>query len=348
MFKLSKKSESFTPYEPLSGNFKIRLDANESFIVPSKRLEGKILRAVKEVSLNRYPDPMATELCRSFAAAYGVDEGEVAASNGSDEMISVLYNAFMDEGDKIMVTEPDFSMYRFYASLGGFEVISLKKKELKPSVKAIIKMITEEKPRIFIFSNPCNPTGYGIKRDDVLKIARAAGEAGTLVVADEAYMEFWNQSVIPYINDFDNLLVMKTCSKALGSASLRVGFSVAPKRLTDVIKMVKPPYNVNSFSQVAAKVILDEKDYVKRVSRQIVLRKKELYRGLKALEREDFKVLPSSSNFVVVLSDRANDIFKALIERGIAIRCFNGFLRITAGSKSENAEVISAIADILS
>ncbi len=347
MFKLSKKSEGFTPYEPLKGDFRIRLDANESFIVPSKALENKIIRAVRAENLNRYPDPTAFGLCEAFALAYGVKTEEVAASNGSDEMISVLYNAFMDEGDRILVTEPDFSMYRFYASLAGYEVISLKKKNLKPSVKDIIKKIETERPRIFIFSNPCNPTGYGIKKSDVLKIAEAAGKVGTLVVADEAYMEFWDQSVIPYINDFDNLLVMKTCSKALGSASLRVGFSVAPKRLTDVIKMVKPPYNVSAYSQAAARVILEEKDYVKKVSRQIVLRKKELYRGLKALERDGFRVLPSVSNFVVVLSENARAIFDELLKKGIAVRCFNGFLRITAGSKKENAEVISAIFEIL-
>ncbi len=347
MFNLSEKSKGFTPYEPLSGSFKIRLDANESFILPSKRLENKILREISEVNINRYPDPLATSLCRAFASCYGVNEECVSASNGSDEMISVIYNAFLDNGDKILVTEPDFSMYRFYASLLGNEVISLKKKNLKPSVNEIIKKITKEKPRIFIFSNPCNPTGYGIKRDDVLKIVSAAGKVGTLVVADEAYMEFWDQSVISFVNDFDNLLVMKTCSKALGSAALRVGFAVAPKRLTDVIKAVKPPYNVNSLSQVAARVILEEKDYVKKVSRQIVLRRKELYKGLKALERENFKVLRSSSNFVVVVTENAKSIFEALLEKGIAIRCFNGFLRITAGTKQENAEVISAVSEIL-
>ena len=200
MFQLNEKVKNLTPYEPISGTYEIRLDANESFLTVPKNIENEMVEALKNSALNRYPDPMATKLVEGFSKYFGVNPECVTAGNGSDEIISVIMNAFLQKGDKILTLEPDFSMYRFYAEIAECESVKYQKDEnLDVNIDDVITLAKRENVRIVIFSNPCNPTSRIITKDHIRKLINSTD---ALVVLDEAYMDFWDQSILDEVENY--------------------------------------------------------------------------------------------------------------------------------------------------
>ena len=344
MYQLNDKIKELTPYEPLKGDFKIRLDANESYLHIPQYIMELILAGGNLFNTNRYPDPMATELCSAFAHLYGVPASLVAAGNGSDELISVIFSAFLMKGDKYASFDNDFSMYDFYGHIAEAELRKIKKKpDLTIDVDETINIINSENVKLLIFSNPCNPTSLGLKREDVRKIIK---NVNALVILDEAYMDFWDQSIITEIEDYDNLIILRTCSKAFGLAALRVGFAVANNTLINAIKAVKSPYNVNTVSQHIAAKVLSHRGEVNAATEQIKHSTKELYDALINLNEKlgnIWEIFPTCTNFVTVRFEDARKLYEYLLSIGIAIRCFGPYLRITAGSNNENTQLIKFI-----
>jgi len=347
MFQLNEKVKNLTPYEPISGTYEIRLDANESFLNVPEEIENEMVEALKNTALNRYPDPMATKLVEGFAKYYKVDSNCVTAGNGSDEIISVIMNAFLQKGDKILTLEPDFSMYRFYAEIAECESVKYQKNEnLDVNIDEVIALANAEKVRIVIFSNPCNPTSRIVGKDDIRKLINSV-EA--LVVLDEAYMDFADdESLLSEFVNYDNLIILKTCSKALGSAALRLGFAVANKTLTNVIKAVKSPYNVNSVSQALGEVLFAHPDYIDNCIETVIKSKEELYSAILKIKSDKIeRVYESHTNFVFIKVKNAREVFEKMKNRGIIIRNMGDFLRITAGTKYENEKMLAELIKVL-
>ena len=346
MFQLNEKVKNLTPYEPISGTYEIRLDANESFLEFSEEIENEMIEALKNTAFNRYPDPMATKLVDGFSKYFGVNPECVTAGNGSDEIISVIMNAFLQKGDKILTLEPDFSMYRFYAEIAECESVKYQKNEnLDVNIDDVISLANNEKVRIVIFSNPCNPTSRIITRDDVRKLIKSTD---ALVVLDEAYMDFADQSLLSEFNDYDNLIILKTCSKALGSAALRLGFAVANKTLTNVIRAVKSPYNVNSVSQALGEVLFAHPDYIDNCIETVVNSRKELYSAILQIKSDKIeKVFETHTNFVFLKVKNAKQVFEKMKENSIIIRNMGDYLRITAGTKNENEKMLETFKKVL-
>ncbi|MFI3206729.1 MAG: histidinol-phosphate transaminase [Clostridia bacterium] len=346
MYKLNEKIRELTPYDPIKGDYKIRLDANESFLKIPEHIKTKIDNKLSDISYNRYPDPLATEISETFAKLFSLETKNIVAGNGSDELIALLFTGFVMKGDKFATFENDFSMYRFYGSLSECEGILIPKNEdFTIDVDKSIEMCKNNNVKLLIFSNPCNPTSLGLTKEKVLNIVSSLPE--TLVIADEAYMDFWNESIISEIENYSNLLLLKTCSKAFGMAALRVGFAIGNETLIKAIKAIKSPYNLNSYSQAMATVVLEHKEEIDSALDCILKSKEEMQIALKSLEQEDFVVLDSVTNFIVIKTSRAEEIFKYLLQNSIAVRCFKTFLRITAGTKEENAETIKCIKNFL-
>ena len=343
-FVLNEKIKNLTPYSPVEGEYAVRLDANESYFSLSEEILSEVKEAIGKVDFNRYPDPFATELCEAFAKFYGIDKNFVTAGNGSDELISVIMTAFLQKGDKVMTVTPDFSMYAFYASIVEAQCIDfLKNTSLEFSVDDVINEAKEKNVRVLIFSNPCNPTSLGVKRDEMRKLISSLS---CLVVLDEAYMDFWDESLINEAEKYDNLIILRTCSKAFGLAAMRLGFAVASKTLTDVIRSVKSPYNVNSLSQAAGTVVLNHVDYLKECTESIKRSRDELYKMITALsEKYKGKIKPVASvtNFVYTEFEKAEELFEFLKTKGIAVRKMGTHLRISAGSEDENRKVCEGI-----
>ncbi len=349
MFQLNEKVKNLIPYEPISGDYEIRLDANESFLTVPQAIENEMVEALKNTAFNRYPDPMASKLVEGFAKYFKVNPDCVTAGNGSDEIISVIMNAFLQKGDKILTLEPDFSMYRFYAEIAECESVKYQKNEnLDVNVDEVITLANSEKVRIIIFSNPCNPTSRIITKEEIRKLVN---NTDALVVLDEAYMDFAeDESLLNEFEQYDNLIILKTCSKALGSAALRLGFAVANKTLTNAIRAVKSPYNVNSVSQALGEVLFSHPDYIDECIETVIKSKEELYSSLTELASKTDKIeriYESHTNFVFMKVKKAKEVFEKMKNRGIIIRNMGENLRITAGTKYENEKMLATLQSIL-
>ncbi|MBE6804584.1 MAG: histidinol-phosphate transaminase [Ruminococcaceae bacterium] len=347
MFQLNEKVKNLTPYEPISGTYEIRLDANESFLTVPENIENEMVEALKNTALNRYPDPMATKLVEGFSKYFGVNPECVTAGNGSDEIISVIMNAFLQKGDKILTLEPDFSMYRFYAEIAECESVKYQKDDnLDVNIDDVITLANSENVRIVIFSNPCNPTSRIITKDHIRKLINSTD---ALVVLDEAYMDFAeDESLLGEFENYDNLIILKTCSKALGSAALRLGFAVANKTLTNVIRAVKSPYNVNSVSQALGEVLFAHPDYIDNCIETVVNSRKELYNEILKIKSDKIeKVYETHTNFVFMKVKNAKQVFEKMKENSIIIRNMGEYLRITAGTKHENEKMFETFKKVL-
>lgn len=344
-YELCKKVRNLKPYDPISGEYKIRLDANESYYAMPQELLDEMKEIVQRTNFNRYPDPYAVKPVQAFADFYDIDPNCITAGNGSDELISVIMTNLLQKGSKIMTIEPDFSMYRFYATLCENEVISCPKDEnLNINIDEALRFANENNADMIIFSNPCNPTGQGVPAADVRRLVEGVS---ALVVLDEAYMDFWDEPFLQNAADYDNLIVLKTASKCIGSAAIRLGFAVANRTITNAIRAVKAPYNVNTLSQNIGTCIFSHKQLLLSRRLEIIAAKNELYKGIKTLAERynaSMQIFETRTNFVYIKTDLAKSIFDFMLQNSIAIRCFGGTaLRITAGSPVENAEFLSTL-----
>ena len=348
MYEIPERLKNIDFYDPVTKPFRIRLDANESFLELPDSIRTEVAQAVSNIDFNRYPDPMAEKLCEKFGEFFQVQPKFLTAGNGSDELISLIVLNFLEKGDTMLTVMPDFSMYGFYASAIGARVEAVEKEEdMALSAAQVINQAREKKASLVIFSNPCNPTAFVAKREDILQIVE---QLDALVVVDEAYMDFSEGSVLSEIEHYENLIVLKTFSKAFGMAAIRLGFAAANESLTRILRRVKSPYNVNSMTQAVGCVLLNHPDYLQQCIEKICSSREDLYKKLKEMEenkQEIERVYATSTNFVYLKVQKAEKIFTKLQEQGISIRYMNGYLRVTAGSPKENQEVVSALEELL-
>ena len=351
MYQLNEKIRGLRPYSPVTEDSRVHLDANESFLPLPAPIVEELAAALSQVRFNRYPDPAAGELCRAFAAYYGVPAENVAAGNGSDELITVLFSAFLQRGEAFATLEPDFSMYAFNGHIQEARHVPIPKRgDFSVDVDAAIDACRREGVKLLIFSNPGNPTSVLLPREQVRRLARSLPD--TLVVLDEAYMDFAapGHSLLPEAADFENLLILRTCSKAFGMAALRLGFAVGPKPLVDAVKAVKSPYNVNALSQKLGALVLSHPEELREAREAILASRRELTAGLEGLARRypgRFSLLPSVTNFAALAMEDGDALFRFVGERGVSIRYTGGLVRVTCGAPEENRAVLAAIEDYL-
>ena len=217
--RIPEKLQSKEPYTPVTAGYSIRLDANESPYNVSAELREDMKRALDDIDFNRYPDPLAADLCKAFARAYGIRSSYVTAGNGSDELIGLILSSFLEKGEGVTVALPDFSMYAFYASLSE-EKLHVFKRDGAPTLDGLRAFVRETGSAAVIFSNPCNPTGQGYDRKSVLQFVLSTD---ALCIIDEAYMDFWDQSILADAPWLENAFVLRTLSKVFGAAALRLG-----------------------------------------------------------------------------------------------------------------------------
>ena len=325
-YELNKKIRELEPYEPISGTYKIRLDANECPENYPDFIKEEIKNAIDTIDFNRYPDPLAEKVVTAFADYYGINPKYVTAGNGSDELIFLIEAAFMEKGDRMLCVAPDFSMYKFYSSICEVECDTfIKSDDLSIDTDALIEKVNRDNIKLLLFSNPCNPTGQGMTAEDARRLVTSVN---ALVILDEAYMDFWDQSLINEVEKYSNLIIFRTASKAVGSAALRLGFAVANETISRAVKAVKSPYNVNTF----------------------VRNREKLYNDLLELSAlsDDFKVYNSCANFVFVKTSFGKDLWNYLKDNSIVIRFMGDYIRISVGTEEENEELISCIKTYLS
>ena len=336
-YTLNNKIKNLVPYEPISGSFNIRLDANECTLNYNDEFKQLVFDAVNSIEFNRYPDPTCINIRKSFADFYGIDYKNVTVGNGSDELLFIIESAFLEKGDSLLVATPDFSMYEFYSSIAEVNCVKyVKNTELNIDIDKLINIVNSNNIGLVLFSNPCNPTGQGVCKKDIVKLLNSVN---ALVVLDEAYMDFWSddESLIKDVYNYSNLIVLRTASKAMGSAALRLGFAVSNITITNALTAVKSPYNVNTLSQTIGASVYKNKKFLKNQINTIVENTNLLYNRLVDIgeKTEDFLVYPTKTNFVFVKTSFGKDLWNFLKDNSVAIRFMGDYIRITAGTKEE-------------
>lgn len=349
MNQLVKKSiQQLTPYEAKELKGMIRLDANENTRA-SYLLNQKIGRALMEVPVNQYPDSDARELRKVLGKELMVSPEKIIVGCGSDQLISMILQAFIDPGDKILTQAPTFSMYKISNQIAGGETMEVPLEEgFKFNLSSFLRAIGENRPKIVFLTNPNNPTGGVIPREQIIKIIECTNG---LVVVDEAYYEFYGESVVDLTGYYHNLMVLRTLSKAYGLAGARVGYGIASREVIDILNRVKPPYNVSSLDQQAALVCLENKAALEGMIEEILSER----RRLEALmgEIEGIEVFESHGNFILIKLKKARGLYEHLFHNGLLVRYFGeqgplaGCLRVTVGTEKENNTFLGLLDEYL-
>ena len=328
----------------------IKLNQNENPWDAPARIKDEVLRRFAARNWSRYPDFVPTSLREQLAAFARWKPDGIIAGNGSNELIQAVLMVTIAAGKRVLISEPTFMLYRQVATVfdGDVETVSLTP-DLKYDGAALLKTIETKQPDVTIICSPNNPTGCVIDEATLRSILAASGG---LVVIDEAYHEFAQRSVVPLLNDHENLVVLRTFSKAMAYAALRVGYLLAAPELVREIGKAVLPYNLNVFSQIAAEVAMEnyERELGPLVQR-IIAERDRLFGELSKIK--GLAPVESEANFIVVKSAMdPKQIFADLLKRDILIRDVSGYpmlrdyFRFSVGTPEENDYLLKTIREI--
>jgi histidinol-phosphate aminotransferase len=311
----------------------ILLDANENGW-------GSTFNEIKELKLNRYPDPHQKDLIKITSEYYGIPEENLFFGVGSDEIIDLLIRIFCEpKKNKAIIPEPTYGMYKVSCDINNTETIEiLLDDNFQPDIEEIKKNYSEDVKIIFLCS-PNNPTGNLLNRKKVLDICRTFN---SIIVVDEAYIDFSIEGTFAKdIKDYPNLVILRTFSKAWGLAGIRLGYCISTPALTKILFKVKAPYNINSLTRYAAAKAIGNSSKKDEYAAGIIRERERLKNLLESLP-DVSKVFNSDANFLLVKFKDAKKIQKQLAEKGIIIRDrssqpkLESCLRISIGSQEEN------------
>jgi histidinol-phosphate aminotransferase len=300
------------------------------------------LRQLTPEQLASYPEREPVEA--AVADFLGVAKPEVLLTNGVDEAIHLVCETYLEPGDEALIAVPTYSMYRIYVMAAGAQVVAVPTgKDFAFPADELCKRITP-RTRLIAVANPNNPTGTVASAADLLRIARSAPDAAMLV--DEAYFEFYGQSMLAAREELSNLFVARTCSKAYGLAGLRIGVLVGDAEQMRAVRRVSSPYNVNAVALACLPEALADQDYIQQYVSEVRESRVRLERALEAL---GIQFWPSHANFVLARVGAASSFVEHMRRRGILVRdrtsdhgC-EGCVRITLGPRAHANRLLSAL-----
>ena len=330
---------------------RVKLDQNESPFDLPEPVKRRVMEAALRRPWSRYPPFSPAPFLEKLAAHAGWRGDGVLAGNGSNELIEALLLVTVGEGTPVVIPEPTFTLYALITKiLGGRAVRAPLGDDLGYDAAALARARRENAAPLTIACSPNNPTGGALAMD---AIEALCDEADGLVVVDEAYGEFAGVSAVPLLERHPNLVVLRTFSKALGLAGLRVGYLLAAPELVSEVNKARLPYNLNFFSQLAAEAALEERQLLRERTAALVAERERLRAALG--DMEGVRPFPSLANFVLVELQNAapGAVHAALAERGILVRDVSGYprlgrhLRLSVGSPGENDALLEALPEAL-
>ena len=327
----------------------IKLASNENPLGPSP----KAIEAIKKnlATLNRYPDSNGFYLKRRIAKNLNLEPSNIILGNGSDELIDIIIKTFVEEDEHIITADFTFLEYKIISSVKGRTVTTVPLKYFKYDLEAIKKKI-DKKTKVVFIANPNNPTGTYVTKIEVEEFMRSLPD-GVLLVLDEAYDTFIDVNDFPdslsYVRN-NNVIVLRTFSKAYGLAGIRVGFAVAKPEFISYMEIARQPFNVNSLAQVAATAALDDKKFLKKTRKTVFEGKRYLY---DALAKLGIPFVPSVSNFILIDTGRDGvGVFKEMLKYGVIVRDMKqyglkNYIRVTIGTKKENERFVKVLRKVI-
>jgi len=326
-----------------------RFDTNTSPYRPTHWLK-KLSEDLPNLDINQYPDTSYTSLRKKLSNYIGVDRDRIVVANGADEAFDIISKTYLDQGFTSIESSPTYSYYRIITELNSSKLISIpRKKNFSNDVDAILNNIGNTTQIIYLCS-PNNPTGNSVDRNDILRILN---ETKSNVVIDEAYQEYGGESFIDLTEEYDNLLIVKTLSKAFALAGARIGYIVGCKRAVDLLNKVRPPNSLNVISLRLAEFALDDVNWTKRKIKIIL---KERDRCMKEINHiKNVKTYPSDANFFLIefLNKSSESVCDSLIKKGLVLRKLKGHpvlencLRFSVGLPKHNDEFLVSLQNIM-
>lgn len=340
MFNLDKITreniKALKPYssarDEYTGVAKINLDANEN---PYNE------------PFNRYPDPLQRELKEQIGNVKGANPKNIFLGNGSDEAIDLLFRAFCEPAvDNIVTISPSYGMYQVCADINNTPVIKVSLNDDFSLDADKVIAATNENTKIIFLCSPNNPSGNLLESKEIAKVISSFDG---LVVIDEAYIDFAPAaSWLPNLEDYPNIVILQTFSKAWGMAGIRLGMAFASEEIINTLNKIKYPYNLNMLTQDVAFNLLSDVENMKGWVEILLSEKTAMEESLKTIKGVQ-KIYPSDANFLLVKIDNARDIYNTLVDQGIIVRdrsnveLCDSSLRITIGSPEENKTLLTAL-----
>ena len=341
---MRETTRNFEVYYNPKLNGEIRLDTNTNVLGSNPAAEKYL--AENRWDLNGYPNTYSNGLREALGELYGLDKDNFIAGNGSDEMLDVTFKTFTNWGDNSVVPVPSYTLYDDFVEMNGGKAHEV---DLTEDFQLDVDEIVKQDAKVAIMPSPNNPTGNCFRQKDIEEIlSRFNG----IVVVDEAYAEYADDAMIRRVDEFDNLVVLRTFSKAYAMAALRVGYAAANRKLADMMMRVKIPYSLNMVSEGAAIAAVKDQDFIRRSVEMVREQRPKLDAGLRKL---GFETFPSDSNFILARAPIDHkELVQGLKERGVLIRDFGAkrrtenCVRTTVGTAELNAILLEKAEEVIS
>jgi histidinol-phosphate aminotransferase len=332
--------QKLTPYasarSEFTGKADVFLDANEN----------SFASVGSDKDYTRYPDPLQKAIKQKLAQIEYLSSNQIFLGNGSDEGIDLLLRIFCNPGkDKVLIMPPTYGMYKVSADINDLEVIKVPlKADFSIDVPNVMKAVEEFSPKVLFICSPNNPTGNVQNREDILEILR---HFKGIVAIDEAYIDFCPEhSFLGEITNFNNLVIFRTFSKAWGLAALRLGIAYSNQEIITAFNGVKPPYNINAYTQEVALQALGNLTQKDNLIEEMLSAKAQLIKALSQIPEIE-EIFPSDTNFIFLKMKDAVKVYQQLLNQGIIIRnqtkVYPEGLRITVGTPTENEALLKAL-----
>ncbi len=322
----------------------VKLNGNENPYGASPRVAG----AVAGAPLHIYPDPLQRRMRGALADYTGLGPENIIVGAGSDELIDLLFRLFISPGDKVVDCDPTFAMYAFCARIAGAKIDMVPRDELFDIDVSAVRDALDSSAKMIFVTSPNNPTGNLAGKPEIVQLL----ETGRLVVVDEAYFEFCNETVVDLVREYENLVVLRTMSKWAGLAGVRVGYGVMSTSVADHMIDIKPPYSVSVAAEAALLASLDDTGTLMGNVDKIVQERERLVSLLN--ETEGATPWPSSGNFILCqfAPGRAHDMYEGLASQGIFVRNFRSprlrdCFRVAVGTPEQGDAFIGALRELL-
>ncbi|AZB43327.1 histidinol-phosphate transaminase [Bacillus sp. FJAT-42376] len=328
----------------------VKLASNENPYGSSAKVKQAVEREISQLAL--YPDGYSAELREKLSSMVGVDQDQLIFGNGSDEIVQIICRALLDQNSNTVMATPTFPQYRHNAIIENAEIREVPLKAGEHDLDAMLEAIDDYTKVVWVCS-PNNPTGNYVNKSSMEAFLKKVPPS-VLVVLDEAYAEYVTAEdypdSVPYLQTYENVMILRTFSKAYGLAALRIGYGIGCRKLVQMIEPAREPFNTSRIAQAAALAALDDQEFIQTCRERNRAGLKQYYAFC---EENNLSYYPSEGNFILIdFNQDANSLFQQLLERGYIVRSgaalgFPTSLRITVGSEGQNREIIELLKTLL-
>lgn len=359
LFSISESLKAIKPYEagkPLSEVEReygitnaVKLASNENPFGFSPQVTRAVLSRLP--GMNRYPEPVPFTLCQKLAEKHHVQKENLVIGNGSDDIIALLAHGFLDPGQEAVMPLPSFLMYEISVKTAKGVPVMVPLKDFSTNLDGLAKAVTPKTKLVFV-TNPFNPTGAVITKDEFSRFADQLPD-NVMIIVDEAYIEFvrndsvYNSLAVPLTDP--RIVTLRTFSKAYGLAGFRIGYGVMDKAVAEILNRIRQPFNVNALAQVAAQAALEDTDFLYKTITGT-------HQGIDFLTQKftdaGFEVLPTQANFFMMdVKTSSRELCEKLLRKGVVVRSlasygYDTFVRINAGTDQENQKCADALISV--